>query len=88
VEFTIIKKGYRVIVTTNLAHKSRRRIKKNPVNKIRGKKVRVVGLTSHTRLTLRPPKGAPEAIQKLFTLALKTKLSSDIQKTTWTPASM
>jgi len=80
--------GYSVIVTTNLAHKSRRGITKNRISKIQGKKVRVVDLTSHMRLTPPPPKGAPAAIQKLFTLTLKTKLSSDIHKTTWKPASM
>jgi hypothetical protein len=74
--------GYSVIVITNLAHKTRRRIKKNPIPKIRGKKVRVVGLTSHMRLTPSPPMGTPAAIQKLFTLALKMKLSSEIHKTT------
>jgi len=39
--------------------------------KIQVKKVQVVGLTSHMRLTPPPPKGAPAAVQKLFTLALK-----------------
>jgi hypothetical protein len=58
------------------------------MTKIWGKKVRVVGLTSHMRLTPPPPKGAPAANQKLFTLTLKTKLSSDIHKTTWKLASI
>ncbi len=47
---------YSVIVTPNLVHKSRRGIKDIPVTKIRGKEVRVVGLTSHMRLTPPPPK--------------------------------
>lgn len=65
----IIYKGYSVIVTTSLAHKSRRGIKENPITKIREKKVRVVGLTSYMRLTPPPPKDAPVANQKLFTEA-------------------
>jgi len=40
--------------------------------KSEGKKCRLWDFTSDMRLTLPPPKDAPAAIQKLFTLSLKT----------------
>jgi hypothetical protein len=68
------KLGYSVIITTNLGNNSGRGRKENYITKIPVKKVWVLGPISYLRLTPPPPKDAPAAVQKLYTLAFRNEV--------------